>query len=274
MRLADIGTKFRKLDGRWFLGGSHFFLLIVAIVFYKLQRSPFQIFSAYACAIMVEIFFFNFTDKNKSRTLFDCIFSACTEAAGLLILVRSPYDWFYIPLSFLAVSSKYLFRTNVARHLFNPTNFAIVTMVALLPKKYFELRGDEFNLNLYPMLHVTAFGLYAIYLGKTWRVALSYFLTIAAISLALSRVIHESPIYLLGPELGSTGLIFMFLMITDPKTCPISPRSQILFGASIACLLHLLKYNEYFYAQYFALFVVIVVRGLYIAVTEERRVLS
>lgn len=274
MKLTGIKTKLKALDGRWFLGGSHFFLLIIAIVFYKLQRSPFQIFSAYACAIIVEIFFFKYTAKNKTRTLFDCIFSACTEAAGLLILVRSPYAWFYIPMSFLAVSSKYIFRRNETQHLFNPTDFAIVTMVALLPKRYFELRGDEFNINLYPMLHVTIFGLFAIYLGKTWRVALSYLITITAVALCLSRITHESPIYLLGSELGATGLIFMFLMITDPKTCPTLPRSQILFGAAIGCLLYLLKFNEYFYPHYFALFVVIVGRGFYLAATEERRVLS
>lgn len=263
--------KFKKLDGRWFLGGSHFFLLIVAIFFYKLQRSTFQIFSAYACAVIVEIFFYRLTEKNKARTLFDCIFSACTEAAGLLILVRSPYDWFYIPMCFLAVSSKYLLRRNTTQHLFNPTNFAIVTMVGLLPKKYFELRGDEFNISLYPMLHVTVFGLYAVYLGKTWRIALSYFLTITAVALVLSRVTQESPIYLLGPELGATGLIFMFLMITDPKTTPTSARGQILFGSAIGCLLFLLKFNEYFYAHYFALFVIIVIRGLYLAIEEERK---
>lgn len=274
MGLTETIAKFKKIDGRWLLGGSHFFLLIVTLVFYKLQRSPVQIFTAYATAVIVEIFFYKYSSKNKARRLFDCIFSACTEAAGLLILVRSPYDWLYIPLSFLAVSSKYIFRRSATQHLFNPTNFAIVAAVALLPKKFFEMRGDEFNLNLYPMLHVTLFGLYAVYLGKTWRVALSYFLTIVTISMVLSRLIGESPIYLLGPELGASGLIFMFLMITDPKTSPTSSRGQIWFGMAIGCLMHVLKYNEFFYAQYFSLFVILVARGLYIAVMEERRVLS
>jgi Na+-translocating ferredoxin:NAD+ oxidoreductase RnfD subunit len=253
-----------KIDGRWFLGGSHLTLVFVSIAFYNLQRSAFQIISAYTTALIVEFILYKMTEKNKQRTVRDVLFSSATIAAGLLILVKSTYSWFYIPMSAVAVSSKYFFTRTSTAHMFNPTNFAIVSMFALIPRQYFELRGDEFNISFYPMLHVFVFGCFAVYFGKTWRVTLSYFLSIFIISFLISVFNKESFIYLLGPEISAIGLIFMFLMITDPKTCPLLPRHQVLFGISVAVFLYVLRFSEFYYAHYVALFIVLMIRGCYL----------
>jgi Na+-translocating ferredoxin:NAD+ oxidoreductase RnfD subunit len=220
--------------------------------------------SCYLTAACIEVILYLLTKKNKARSLKDVLFSSATIAAGLLILVKSTYDWFYVPMACLAVGSKYLFTRTQTAHMYNPTNFAIVTMFALMPREYFELRGDEFNISFYPMLHVLIFGILAVFFGKTWRVTLSYFASILLISLMLSFLMNESFIYLLGPEISSLGLIFMFLMITDPKTCPKESRHQIYFGIAVAFFLCLLRANEIYYAHYLALFVVLLIRGHYL----------
>lgn len=253
----------KKFDGRWFLGGSHLTLLLVCIFFYNLQRSPLQIVSAYITGFLIELAFYSLTDKNKERSLFDCLFSSATEAAGLLILVKSTYDWFYIPMTAVAVGSKYFLKKDTKSHLYNPTNFAIVAMFALVPRRFFELRGDEFNISFYPMLHVLVFGVFAVFYGKTWRVTVSYLVTICLLSFLLSVTLGESFIYLLGPEISAIGLIFMFLMITDPKTTPKENVHQYAFGSAVAILLYLLRMNEFYYAHYIALFLVILIRGHY-----------
>lgn len=253
-----------KIDGRWFLGGSHLTLLFISITFFNLQRSAFQIISAYLTAAVIEFAFYRLTDKNKNRSTGDVLFSSATIAAGLLILVKSTYSWFYIPMSAVAIGSKYILKRADDAHMFNPTNFAIVAMFAFIPRQYFELRGDEFNISFYPMLHVCIFGCLAVYFGKTWRVTLSYFLSIITISLIISDLYDESFVYLLGPEIGAIGLIFMFLMITDPKTCPREPRYQVLFGISVGSLLYVLRWFEFYYAHYLSLFIILLIRGHYL----------
>lgn len=251
-----------KVDGRWFLGGSHLTLLLICFYFFDLQRSPFQIVSAYAAALATELVCSFVSKKNSHRTIGDTLFSAATEAAGLLILVRSSFDYAYIIFSIVAVSSKYLLRLDEKRHMFNPTNIAIVTGLVLIPRHYFEVRPDDFSQNIYPILHVFTFGMFAVYFGRTWTVTLSYFSSCCLISLLLTAFSYDTEIYFLGPEIGALGLIFMFLMITDPKTTPATRSGQYLFGASVAVILYVLRHFEVFYAHYFALFLVTLARGI------------
>ncbi len=252
-----------KVDGRWFLGGSHLTLLLICYFFYDLQRTPFQIVTAYLAAFSTEFVFSRFSRKNSHRTMGDSMFSAATEAAGLLILVRSSFSYAYIIFASVAVASKHLLRLDEQRHMFNPTNIAIVIGLVLIPRHYFEVRPDDFSRNIYPILHVLTFGTFAVIFGKTWQVTLSYFATCCILSIILSALTGDTEIYFLGPEIGALGFIFMFLMITDPKTTPASKSGQLLFGASVAALLYLFRAFEVFYAHYFALFAVTLGRGVY-----------
>lgn len=252
-----------KIDGRWFLGGSHVTLLLISYFFYDLQRTPFQIFSAYVAAFCTEIFFFHVTKKNSHRTIGDSLFSAATEAAGLLILVRSSFQFAYVIFAIVAVASKYALRLDERRHMFNPTNVAIVTGLVLIPRVYFEVRSDDFSLGLYPILHVFLFGTVAVYLGRTWMVTLSYITTAFAISFASHLATDQSLIYFIGPELGAIGFIFMFLMITDPRTTPSSKIGQAVFGSAVAVVLYVLRAYEVLYAHFLALFLVTLIRGIY-----------
>ena len=137
-------SRLSTLDGRWFLGGSHLTLLIVSIFYFNLARSPFQIVTAYAAAILVELALHRMTGKTKHRSAWDVIFSAATEAAGLLILVKLPNPYAYAMMSAVAVASKYFLRIDEKRHAFNPTNFAIVAALIFTPNELIEIRPDEF----------------------------------------------------------------------------------------------------------------------------------
>lgn len=163
----------------------------------------------------------------------------------------------------VAVASKYLLRLDDKRHMFNPTNIAIVIGLVLIPRHYFEARLDDFSQNIYPIVHVFLFGVLAVYHGKSWAITLSYFATCCLISLTLTGFSYETAIYFLGTEVGALGLIFKFLMITDPRTTPRSKAGQYFFSASVAALLYIFRSFEIFYAHYFAHFVATLVRGIY-----------
>ena len=262
-------SRLSKLDGRWFLGGSHLTLLIVSIFYFNLARSPFQIVTAYAAAILVELALHRITGKTKHRSAWDVIFSAATEAAGLLILVKLPNPYAYAMMSAVAVASKYFLRIDEKRHAFNPTNFAIVAALIFTPNELIEIRPDEFNLTYYAIGHVIFFGVFAVILGKTWRVAAAYFCSILLFSGLFSIVERESWIYFLGPEIGAIGMVFMFLMITDPKTTPKSNEMQIVYGVSVGLFLYILRYFEVFYAHFLALFIVTLLRAVFLLLEAD-----
>lgn len=267
-------TAIRKLDGRWFLGGSHLFLFLISYFVIGIFRSPEQVLYGYISAFIVELLLFYSTNKYKDKSIWDRLFSAATEAAGLIILVRSADPYFYAVTSALAVSSKYFLRWNDKNHLFNPTNFAICLSMCIFEKTSFNLLADEYSVSLYPMIHVFIFGMFAIYLGKTWPVTLSYILTILVFSLIM-LVDHKGGfLYWFAPEVGAIGLIFMFLMITDPKTTPNSLSGMLFYGFMVAVFKIIFKAQEIIYPQYLALFIVTFSRGVYIYLEEEFAILK
>jgi Na+-translocating ferredoxin:NAD+ oxidoreductase RnfD subunit len=252
-------NNFIPKDGRWFLGGSHLTLCFISFFFYNFQRSIDQILLAYLFAFVTEIILFKLTDKYKDRSIWDRLFSAATEAAGLIILVKSGHLFFYAITSSIAVASKYFFRVTVNKHLFNPTNFAIVLGLCIFPTTSFNLLTDEFTVSHYPIFHVLIFGLLAVWRGKTWPITLGYFLTFVLVSTLFEIQQSGTFWYWLGPEIGAIGLIFMFLMITDPQTTPTSLMGMLIFGISIALVKIILKSHEVLYPHFIAAFIVTIV---------------
>ncbi|HRK06569.1 MAG TPA: hypothetical protein PLZ57_02265 [Pseudobdellovibrionaceae bacterium] len=247
---------FSKLDGRWLLFGSHISLLILAVPFLGLSRTPLQIFSGLLAAVVTELLWHRWAPRYAKSAWRDRVLSALAEGAGLLILLQSEREFFFVLASVIAVSSKYIFLRADRSHIFNPTNFAAVALLAFLPFDWFAVWPDEFNTSLYPVFHVVIFGIYAVRLGGTWRVTAGYFACILLSSLAVSAGQMDELIYWLGPELGVRGMIFAFLMITDPKTTPRSHLAQMLFGAGIGIVHTILKAEGILYAKFIALFAV------------------
>jgi hypothetical protein len=247
----------REIDGRWFLGGSHLSLVFISILFFHLPRTPLQIVFGYATGILTEFLLFKFSSKYTNKPFTDRAFSASTETAGLLVLLKSHIWWFYGFLSFLAVASKYTLKKDSNSHIFNPTNFAITLSLILLPTNWFASWADEYMVSLYPMLHVLCFGLIAVWLGRTYVVSISYFVGIVIWVLLFFPINTISKIvYAFGPEFGTIGLIFLFLMITDPKTAPKNFYHQAIYGFTIAFIHIFLRSRQLLYSRYTSLFIV------------------
>lgn len=261
-----------KLDGRWLLFGSHLSLLILAVPFLGLSRTPFQILSGLLAAVVTELLWHRWAPRYEKSAWRDRVLSALAEGAGLLILLQSERELFFVLASIIAVSSKYILLRADRSHIFNPTNFAAVVLLAFLPFDWFAVWPDEFNTSLYPVVHVLIFGIFAVHLGGTWRVTAGYFACILLSSLVVSGGKMDELIYWLGPELGVRGMIFAFLMITDPKTTPRAHLAQIFFGAAIGIAHTLLKAEGILYAKFIALFAVTTALLAYEVLSHRKRV--
>jgi enediyne biosynthesis protein E5 len=255
----------RAIDPRWFVLGNNTLLLVWGLAFFGLQRSAVQIVACFAATIGAELALSRIASskrvpsKRGARVADRCL-SAATAAASTLILLVSPAPWFYALAGTVAIASKFLVRTAAGRHVFNPTNFAIVFSVALLPDLLL-VRPDQFSGSPWLMAQIFVFGVLAVIRGARFRTTLGYYLTIFGFALPVGTLLGVKALWILAPEMNTSTLIFACLMITDPQTTPAAPARQWAFGAAVGLVHVCLRYIQVPYSPFIALFVVAGVRS-------------
>lgn len=251
-----IGRLLSKIDGRYFLFGSHLTLFWVALVEYGLPRTTLQLTTAYITAIVVELVLHYGFKKYPNATWQDRTLSAVAEAAGLILLIRSTIWYYYALISLVAVAAKYLFLRRDGVHLFNPTNFAIVFGLVIFQSRFFQLYPDEYSLHIYPIVHVIVLGSLAVWFGRTYMVTIGYFCGFLIWGL-FAQLVNDAGFYrTVLPEAGAFGMIFAFLMITDPKTTPKQNRLQLIFGCVVAFGVMILRGQKMAFPHFISLFIV------------------
>jgi hypothetical protein len=253
----------RAIDPRWFVLGNNTLLLVWGLAFFGLQRSAVQIVSCFAATVGAELVAWRIApsrrDARGARVADRCL-SAATAAASTLILLVSPAPWFYALAGTIAIASKFLVRTAAGKHVFNPTNFAIVFSVAFLPDLLL-VRPDQFSGSPWLMAQIFVFGVLAVTRGARFRTTLGYYLTIFGFALPVGTLLGVKALWILAPEMNTSTLIFACLMITDPQTTPAAPARQWAFGAAVGLVHVCLRYIQVPYSPFIALFVVAGVRS-------------
>jgi len=250
-----FGKILPRLDTRYVVLTGNLTLVLISVLFCYLQRSFAQISLTLGVAALTEYVLFRNLNKYQNQSFKDRWPSALAEAASCLVLCRSKVLWVHPLMVVVAILSKYLIRRNERDHVFNPANFAILMTLCFVSPVFFEFRVDDYSAGLYPLFHALVVGLVATSLANVWRVTLGYFSAIIVFSALLFPISSLSAfVYALGPEIGTSGVIFAFLMITDPKSAPRKPSSQWTFGAAIALLHLVLRYEQFAYSRFVALF--------------------
>jgi Na+-translocating ferredoxin:NAD+ oxidoreductase RnfD subunit len=240
-------------DARWMVLGNNALLLAWGLAFFGLQRSVVQIATCLVATIGGELLLSRVTGDRRST--YDRLLSSATAAVSTLVLLVSPDAWFYALAGFVAVASKYLVRDARDRHVFNPTNFAIVASVALLPD-HLLVRPDQFSGSPWLMAQIVAFGIVAAMRGARFRTSLGYYAAVVGFALPVGALLGIRPLWILAPEINTSTLIFALLMITDPRTTPDGGREQLLFGFVVGVVHLALRYLQVPYSPFIALFTV------------------
>jgi hypothetical protein len=157
--------------------------------------------------------------------------SAMISALSLSLLMRSNSLLPAVAAALIAVSSKFLVRRN-GKHVFNPTNFAIVAML-LATDRVWVSAGQWGSAAFFSFLIACA-GALVVYRSTRSDVTLAFLFFWSAILFARAiRLGDPLTIPLHRLENGAL-LIFSFFMISDPKTTPDSRAGRILFAAMVA----------------------------------------
>jgi Na+-translocating ferredoxin:NAD+ oxidoreductase RnfD subunit len=170
------------------------------------------------------------------------------------ILVRSPAVWPYIWCSVVSIASKYVLRVK-GRHLWNPSNFGISAMLFLAPFIGATLSVQWGN-NLYAMLVIWALGSLIIFRLKRFHISATYVAFFLIFALVRSWITGHTFQAEIAPITGPMYQLFVFFMITDPKTTVHSKLGQCAVVFGVAFVEMILRLFEVVHAPYYALFLV------------------
>jgi Na+-transporting NADH:ubiquinone oxidoreductase subunit NqrB len=180
--------------------------------------------------------------------------SAYITGISVGILVRSPAVWPYAWVSVISIASKYVLRVK-GRHIWNPSNFGISAMLFLAPFIGATLSVQWGN-NLTAMLVIWTLGSIIIYRLKRFHISATYVASFFLFAFLRSLITGHGFQAEVAPITGPMYQLFVFFMITDPKTTVRSKLGQCAVAFSVALVEFILRLFESVHAPYYALFLV------------------
>ncbi len=180
--------------------------------------------------------------------------SAYITGISVGILVRSPAYWPYALCSLISITSKYVLRAN-NRHVWNPSNFGISALLFLAPEAIAPL-SIQWGNNVYPMMVIWVLGAIIIYRANRANITGTYVASFLAFGFLRSLITGHPWQSEIAPITGPMYQLFIFFMITDPKTTVRSKMGQCIVAFLIALVEMVMRLEQIIYAPFYALFLV------------------
>jgi hypothetical protein len=180
--------------------------------------------------------------------------SAYISGISVGILIRSPEIWPYILCSFLSIASKYALRVR-GRHLWNPSNLGVSVMLVLAPATVASL-SFQWDNKIWAMVIIWILGSLILYRLGRLHISASYALGFVVLAFVRSALTGDPWQAEIAPITGPMYQLFIFFMVTDPKTTTRAKWSQCLVAVLVAVVEAVLRLNEVVNAPYYALFIV------------------
>ena len=160
--------------------------------------------------------------------------SAYITGISLALLIKPPAHllWPFALGGFLAIASKYVLQFR-GRHLWNPSNFAISLLVVAAPASVAVL-SQQWGNDLATNAVIWCFGLLIASRVRMLHVTLAYVACFVALAGVRSMITGGPLLAEIAPLTGPMYQLFVFFMITDPKTTVGSVRGRVVVAAAVA----------------------------------------
>src|SRR6476659_3476235 len=180
--------------------------------------------------------------------------SAYITGISVGILVRSPAYWPYALCSVVSIMSKYILRVK-GRHIWNPSNFGIAMLLLLAPETMAVL-SIQWGNNLLPIVVIWTLGSIIIWRARRFHISATYVVSFFLFAFLRAWITGHPWQAEVAPITGPMYQLFVFFMITDPKTTVRSRAGQCVVAFCVALAEFFLRLDQVVYAAIFALFFV------------------
>jgi Na+-transporting NADH:ubiquinone oxidoreductase subunit NqrB len=180
--------------------------------------------------------------------------SAYITGISVGILVRSPFLWPYFLCSLISIVSKYVLRLR-GRHLWNPSNFGVSAVLFLAPATV-SLLSIQWGNAIWPMVVIWVLGSVIVWRVGRLHISATYVASFLLFSFVRSAITGNPWLANVAPITGPMYQLFIFFMVTDPKTTVRARWAQCVVVFLVALVEMVLRLAEVVYAPFYALFLV------------------
>jgi Na+-transporting NADH:ubiquinone oxidoreductase subunit NqrB len=234
VRWWDLG---RKIDPRYLIAFLITLVLVAAQVRYHMLGSYDRLVVALGVCMMTEALL-SWFDRGKVVNLLSAYISGISLT--LLLKPQGGALWPFALGGFLAISSKYVLRYRES-HLWNPTNFAIAALLLTAPDRVSVL-SHQFGNDLTTNLVIWIFGLIIAARVGVIHITLTYVASFLLLNGARALALGQPLLPEIAPITGPMYQLFIFFMITDPRTVVRGRRKQIIVVVLIAVMETLIRF--------------------------------
>lgn len=162
------------------------------------------------------------------------LLSAYISGISLTLLTKPQGGamWPFIIGGFLAIASKYVLQYR-GQHIWNPTNFAISALLLVAPERVSVL-SHQFGNDLVTNLVIWAFGLVIAARVGVLHITLTYVVAFLLLNSGRAWFVGQPLLPEIAAITGPMYQLFLFFMITDPRTIVRGKRPQIFVAILIA----------------------------------------
>src|SRR6266480_3045188 len=230
----DLG---RKIDPRYLIAFLITLVLVAAQLRYHMVGGYDRLVIALGVCLATEAVL-SWFDRGKVVNLL----SAYISGISLTLLVKPQGGalWPFVLGGFIAIASKYVLRYR-ENHLWNPTNFAVSALLLAAPDRVSVL-SHQFGNDLTTNLVIWIFGLIIAARVGVLHITLTYVASFLLLNAARAMTLGQPVLPEIAPITGPMYQLFIFFMITDPRTVVRGRRRQIVVAILIAVMETLIRF--------------------------------
>ncbi len=220
-----------KVDQRYLIAFLITLVLLTAQLRYQMFGGYERLALSLAVCVATEAAL-SWFDRGKVINLL----SAYVSGISLTLLTKPQGGalWPFVIGGFLAIASKYVVRYR-DNHLWNPTNFAICALLLLAPSRVSVL-SHQFGNDLTTNLVIWAFGLVIAARVGALHITLTYVASFLVLNSLRAALMGQAIVPEIAPITGPMYQLFLFFMITDPRTAVKGKRRQVIVAILIAVM--------------------------------------
>ena len=232
MRVWQRGS---KIDPRYLIAFLITLVLVAAQLRYHMVGGYDRLVVALGVCLLTEALL-SWFDRGKVVNLL----SAYISGISLTLLVKPQGGalWPFV-VGVLAISSKYVLRYR-QNHLWNPTNFAVSALLLLAPDRVSVL-SHQFGNDITTNLVIWIFGLIIAARVGVLHITLTYLASFLILNSVRAAALGMPVLPEIAPITGPMYQLFVFFMITDPRTVVRGRRRQIVVAILIAVMETLIR---------------------------------